>query len=113
MLRRGHRWVVACLVVLAVGGAHAQDLPTLPPPAADQPPAYVLPPVEPIRLPDRPWPDPLLDRPEGDQPGPFVNVDVQVLVPHLRNQLQLPVPAPGGGGIDTVAFSGNSLDVAV
>src|SRR5215472_17393283 len=103
MLRRGHRWVVACLVALAVRGAYAQDLPALPPPVADRPPAYVLPPVEPIRLPERPRPDPLLDRPEGVPPGPFVNVDLAVLAPHLRNQLMIPVPAPVGGGFDVVS----------
>ena len=113
MSRRGHLWVVACLVALAVRGARAQDLSTLPPPVADRPPAYVLPPVEPIRLPDRPQPDPLLDRPEGVPPGPFVNVDLAVLAPHLRNQLRIAVPTPVGGGFDTVSFPGNPLDVTV
>jgi hypothetical protein len=89
----------AVLLALAVGAAavndaRGEDQPgkMLPPPAAvpplrERPPAYVLPPVTPPAAPELPSPDPLLDRPEAAQPGPYVNAEVSLLFVHFRNQL--------------------------
>jgi hypothetical protein len=117
MVRSVRRWLVAAAFVAAgwaSPAAFAQPVP--PPPApvdqAEQPPAYVLPPPGPIVVPELPRPDPLLDRPEAEQPGPYLDVETQLLAVRLRNQPVIPVAAPGGNGAltDLVRFPTNHLD---
>jgi hypothetical protein len=85
----------------------------MPTPSASETPApFVLPPAGWPRL-EFPRPDPLLDRPNAAQPGPFANVETSVEWLHLRNQLGGPVLNPFTGNADVVKFPGNRLDAAI
>jgi hypothetical protein len=87
---------------------------TLPAPASvqEQYPAYALPqPSWPVY--DFSGPDPLLDRPYSAQPGCFVNVEANVLFPHLRNELSGFVQNGVTGQADPVQFAGNKIDPTV
>jgi hypothetical protein len=59
-----------------------------------------------------PSPDPLLDRPCAALPGPFFNVETNVLGVHFRNQLQIAVPI-SDTQTDTVQFPGPRLNDTV
>jgi hypothetical protein len=52
--------------------------------------------------------DPLLDRPLSPPPGWFSNLEINLLGPHVSNQLSSPVAI--GGIVDTVALPGAPLD---
>jgi hypothetical protein len=88
--------------------------PPVPPPVVvpERPPAYVLPPVDGWTTAGTPSPDPLLDRPGSPLPGPFVNVETNVLAVAFRNQLNLAVPV-SATRTDTVSFFGPGLDATV
>ncbi len=116
MVRSMKRWFVVLAVVSSLPAAAVAQAPAsaseAPPP--DRPPAYVLPPAGPIEIPPFPRPDPLLDRPNGDQPGFYVNSEVQYLFDiRVRNQLSVPVTSPVTGGTDIVGFPGNQIDMTV
>jgi hypothetical protein len=57
-------------------------------------------------------PDPLLDPPQFPPPGWFGGVDLDVLKPHVNNQLTSPVPAPNNTSI-RVALPSAPLEWAV
>jgi hypothetical protein len=57
-------------------------------------------------------PDPLLDPPQFPPPGWFAGLDLDVLLPHVNNQLTSPVAAPGGNTI-RVVIPGAPLDWTV
>jgi hypothetical protein len=81
----------------------------LPAEVLERPPAYVLPPADGWATAGVPSPDPLLDRPGAALPGPFFNVETNVLGVHFRNQLQIAVPI-SDTQTDIVQFFGPSLN---
>jgi hypothetical protein len=78
----------------------------------ERPPAYILPPVDSWTTAGVPSPDPLLDRPGAPLPGPFFNVETNLLGVHFRNQLQIAVPTTDTQ-TDTVQFPGPRLNDTV
>jgi hypothetical protein len=94
----------------------APDAPqTLPVPTAtddgERPAPYVLPPAGWPGL-EFSRPDPLLDRPDAPLPGFYFDVETNVVFPHLRNQLFVPVTI-SPTQTDTIHFSGNRLDATI
>jgi hypothetical protein len=85
-----------------------QTLPLLTPADARQPAPYVLPPAGWPGL-EFPRPDPLLDRPDAPLPGVYFAIETDVVFPHLRNQLVVPVTI-SPTQTDTLTFPGNRLD---
>jgi hypothetical protein len=77
----------------------------------ERPAPYVLPPAGWPQL-EFPRPDPLLDRPDAPLPGFYFNVETNVVFPHLRNQLIVPVTI-SLTQTDTLHFPGNRLDATI
>jgi hypothetical protein len=74
--------------------------------------AYVLPPVEPLFVPEGIRDDPLLDRPTAPQPGVYFHTELAVTGVHLTNQLSGTVTTVDGR-VDPVAPPGSPLDATV
>jgi hypothetical protein len=104
------------LLWLALGAALCRPLSAL----AQQAPADAAPAAPGYVLPSPDWPlvqfdqhDPLLDRPDQPQPGPFTNGELSLIFPHLRNQLRGVVFNPITRTQDTVSFPGNPVGPTV
>jgi hypothetical protein len=111
MKRLRPHWLAAAALVAATLTAPAAFGQTPPEADAAPPPPYVLPPAGWPVL-EFPKPDPLLDRPDAPLPGFYVNVESNVLFPHLRNQLVVPVPI-SDTQTDLLHFPGNRLDPTI
>jgi hypothetical protein len=119
MMRFPPHWLAAAALVgttLTAPDALAQAPPqTLPMPTptddGERPAPYVLPPAGWPGL-EFPRPDPLLDRPDAPRPGFYFNVETNVVFPHLRNQVIVPVTV-SPTQTDTLQFPGNRLDPTI
>jgi hypothetical protein len=60
-----------------------------------------------------PYPDPLLDRPDGPPPGWFTNVETTLVFPYFRNQLKGYVTNEITGNLDQISFTGNPFNATV
>jgi hypothetical protein len=74
--------------------------------------AYVLPPVEPLFVPEGIRNDPLLDRPDAPQPGVYFHTELAITGVHLTNQLSGTVTT-AAGRVDPAAPPGSPLDATV
>lgn len=89
-------------------------LPLLPAPGRVLPAAPPTPTFAPAPLPGPYFErDPLLDRPPLPQPGWFADVDLGVVIPHVKNHLTGQVQVPGTGSPDTVMLGSAPLDWTV
>ncbi len=109
------------------GPAQPAPAPTAPAPAPPSSgvPASILPDwpraaPAPYVLPAPTWPvvqfsqpDPLLDRPDAEQPGFYTNVEISWVMPYLREQLRGYVNNPVTDAVDTISYKGNPLNNAV
>jgi hypothetical protein len=108
MVRSARILLLSAVLAATAATARAQELP---PPAPAAPPT---PTFAPAFLPGPYFEvDPLLDRPPLPPPGWFTDVDLGVVIPHVKNHLTNQVQLAGATGPDTVQVGAAPLDWTV